>query len=107
MEKPARGPNGGAREGAGRPPKPPQLTPTTVEQPEQTPAARAEAASQLLMAMALDTGVDVAQRIAAAKALLPAAKVGTTKREKKADEAAQALGGKFAPRTAPRLVAGG
>lgn len=106
MRNEPKGQHGGARPGAGRPPKPPQLTETSVEAPEQTPAARAEAAAQLLMAMALDTGVDVAQRISAAKALIPSARTAT-KREKKAEAATDAMSGRFAPRQAPRLVGGG
>lgn len=97
--KPGR--SGGARPGAGRPPK----EPTILEV-----AATYKDPLKFLEAVMNDSQTDAKMRVDAAKAMLPYVhqKLGEGgKKDAAADAAKKAASGKFAPSAPPKLVAAG
>lgn len=97
----APGRSGGARPGAGRPPKAPtiiQLS-ATFDDPEK-----------FLRAVMNDSGTEAKLRVDAAKALMPFthAKLGEGGKKDQKNAAAKTAGaGKYAPAAPPRLAAAG
>lgn len=91
--------SGGARPGAGRPPKPPSLLDMigSYDDPEK-----------FLRAVMNASEVEAKIRVDAAKALMPyvhAKKADPTKKGDKEEAAKKAATGRFAPKSGPRLVA--
>lgn len=94
--KPGR--SGGARPGAGRPKKEPAIL---------TMAATYDDPAKFLRAVMNDSGSEAKLRVDAAKALMPFVhqKLGEGgKKNAKAEAAKKAAGGRFAPKSPPKLV---
>lgn len=94
-----KGRSGGARPGAGRPPK----APAAIDvQPGEDPKT-------VLLAIMNDPGADGRLRLDAAKALMPFmhAKIGEAGKKAQRQEEAGKVGGRFAAGSPPKLAAAG
>lgn len=99
-----KGRSGGARPGAGRPPKdPPKLDLTEV----MSKALLHTDPKAFLLAVMNDPGTEAKVRVDAAKSLMPFMhkKLGENGKKDQAQEEAQKVASRFAPAAPPRLVA--